>query len=50
MPVTVPKTIANSVPSTTIGIVFVSAVRRLCETGCWFANEMPRFPCASCFR
>ena len=33
-PVKVPMTIANSVPSSTIGIVFVIAVRRFVETGC----------------
>ncbi len=49
-PVSVPRMIAKSVPSSTIGIVFFSAVVRLDETGCWFANEIPRFPCASCFR
>ena len=49
-PVSVPITIENTVPSSTIGIVFSIADSRLLETGWSFANETPRLPCASCFR
>jgi len=33
-PVNVPKTIANAVPSVTIGSVLIRAMRRFVETGC----------------
>ena len=46
----VPITIAKTVPSSTIGIVLISAVFRLFRTGWLFSNETPRFPRASCFR
>ena len=49
-PVSVPKTIENTVPSVTIGSVLIRATRRFVETGCSFSNETPRFPWASCFR
>ena len=49
-PVKVPTTIANSVPSSTIGSVFAIAVRRFFATGCEFAKETPKLPWRSCCR
>ena len=49
-PVKTPITIAATVPTVTIGIVFFRSAISRWLTGCWFANEIPMFPCARFFR